>query len=116
MALLTRYAPPILRAFETALPAPGPIGGARHRPPRRGLLVWAQAVLRDAMGLPPAALVTPPPTPEQQVVAAALLLECAAVTLPTAHPAGTEALGVLARAIRTGAAPTPSPAAEARPG
>ncbi|GGQ53007.1 hypothetical protein GCM10010145_23230 [Streptomyces ruber] len=107
-ALLSRHAPAILRSFESALPAPGRAGQTPRRAPRLALLVWAQTVLRRAMDLAPAAVPAPPPTPEQQVFAAALLLECAAVTLPAGHPAGPEALGALARAIRaprTGAAP-----------
>ncbi|MER5844540.1 hypothetical protein ACIGW5_32835 [Streptomyces prasinus] len=115
-ALLSRHAPAILHAFESALPAPGRAGQTPRRAPRLTLLAWAQSVLRRAMGLAPAAVSAPPPTAEQQVLAAALLLECAAVTLPTGHPAGTEALGALARAIRTGAAPVPPAAVATRPG
>ncbi|MEV6588449.1 hypothetical protein [Streptomyces acidicola] len=118
VALLSRHAPAILRSFEGALAAQGRAEQTPRRAPRRGLLAWAQNVLRRAMRLAPATA-APPPTAEQQVFAAALLLECAAMTLPTGHPAGTEALGALARAIRTSrtaTVPASSAAAATRSG
>ncbi|WP_237540806.1 hypothetical protein, partial [Streptomyces sp. SID4917] len=102
MALLGRHAAAILRRFETALPMVVIPGSVPRRVSRLSLTVWARRVLRTAMGLDGSAGVrTPPPTAEQQVIAAALLLECAAMTLPAGHQAGTEAIGALARAIRT---------------
>ncbi|WP_066946670.1 hypothetical protein [Streptomyces lushanensis] len=102
MALLGMHAAAILRRFETALPMVVVPGTVPRRVSRLSLTVWARGVLRGAMGLDgPADVRTPPPTAEQQVIAAALLLECAAMTLPAGDPAGTEAIGALARAIRT---------------
>ncbi|MFD8965468.1 hypothetical protein ACFV0C_10755 [Streptomyces sp. NPDC059568] len=102
VALLGRHAAAILRRFETALPMVVIPGSVPRRVSRLSLTVWARRVLRTAMGLDGSAGVrTPPPTAEQQVIAAALLLECAAMTLPAGHQAGTEAIGALARAIRT---------------
>ncbi|MEV7683502.1 hypothetical protein AB0O64_33940 [Streptomyces sp. NPDC088341] len=102
VALLRRHAPAILRRFETALPVIGIPGGVPRRVSRLSLTVWARGVLRTAMSLDErVAGRTPPPAADQQVIAAALLLECAATTLPAGHPACTEAIGALARAIRT---------------
>ncbi|MFD7896563.1 hypothetical protein [Streptomyces sp. NPDC059743] len=102
VALLGRHAAAILRRFETALPMVVIPGSVPRRVSRLSLTVWARRVLRTAMGLDgPAGVRTPPPTAEQQVITAALLLECAAMTLPAGHQAGTEAIGALARAIRT---------------
>ncbi|MGW6744277.1 hypothetical protein ACWGDX_26695 [Streptomyces sp. NPDC055025] len=102
VALLRRHAPAILRGFETALPVVGIPGGAPRRVSRLSLTVWARGVLRTAMSLDERATGrTPPPAADQQVIAAALLMECAATALPAGHPACTEAIGALARAIRT---------------
>ncbi|MDX3853676.1 hypothetical protein [Streptomyces sp. AK02-01A] len=102
VALLSRHAAAILRRFETALPMVMIPGGVSRRVSRLSLTVWARSVLRTAMRLDePATTRTAPPAAEQQVIAAALLLECAATTLPAGHPAGAEAIGALARAIRT---------------
>ncbi|MFE1958745.1 hypothetical protein [Streptomyces sp. NPDC059479] len=118
VALLGRHAAAILRRFETALPMVVIPGSVPRRVSRLSLTVWARRVLRTAMGLDGAAGVrTPPPTAEQQVIAAALLLECAAMTLPAGHQVGTEAIGALARAIRTVRTDTvrTDPAARATP-
>ncbi|MFE2634433.1 hypothetical protein ACFXKS_04440 [Streptomyces scopuliridis] len=99
--LLGRHAPAILRGFETSLPLAVVPSGVPRRVSRLALTVWAREVLRTAMDLddPPRPR-TPPPGAEQRVIAAALLLECAAVVL-AGHPAAAEAIGALARAIRT---------------
>ncbi|MFE3140952.1 hypothetical protein [Streptomyces scopuliridis] len=117
--LLGRHAPAILRGFETSLPLAVVPSGVPRRVSRLALTVWAREVLRTAMDLddPPRPR-TPPPGAEQRVIAAALLLECAAVVL-AGHPAAAEAIGALARAIRTprtGAVTTarPAPAAVSR--
>ncbi|MEU3188697.1 hypothetical protein ABZ707_31540 [Streptomyces sp. NPDC006923] len=99
--LLSRHAAAILRRFETALPTVLIPGGVSRRVSRLSLTVWARSVLRTAMRLDEPAGTRTPPAAEQQVIAAALLLECAAATLPAGHPAGAEAIGALARAIRT---------------
>ncbi|MEV0039552.1 hypothetical protein [Streptomyces sp. NPDC050804] len=102
VVLLRRHAPAILRRFETALPVVGIPGGVPRRVSRLALTVWARGVLRTAMSLDErVAGRTPPPAADQQVIAAALLLECAATTLPAGHLACTEAIGALARTIRT---------------
>ncbi|PVE08170.1 hypothetical protein [Streptomyces scopuliridis] len=117
-ALLGRHAHAILRGFETSLPLAVVPSGVPRRVSRLSLTVWAREVLRTAMDLddPPRPR-TPPPGAEQRVIAAALLLECAAVVL-AGHAAGAEAIGALARAIRTprtdAVTTRPAPAAVSR--
>ncbi|MGW3939386.1 hypothetical protein [Streptomyces phaeochromogenes] len=102
VTLLHRYAAVILRRFETSLPLVVPPASVARRVSRLSLAAWGRGVLRSAMCLDPVtAEGAVRPIPGHQVVAAALLLECAAMVLPSGHPATAATIGALARAIRT---------------
>ncbi|MBA6439917.1 MULTISPECIES: hypothetical protein [Streptomyces] len=102
MTLLGEHAAAILRDFETALPLVMRQRAGAGRVSRLWLVGWAGAALRAALRRGAGARTTArPPAADQQVIAAALLLECAAAALPAGHPAASEAVRILARAIRT---------------